>query len=56
MRLLLAPALATAILMAAPFISGQAIPRYTDLFNGKDLSGWVNVTPTPARGLSVTDC
>lgn len=47
MKFLRLAALLTAILTAASFVPGQALPRYRDLFNGKDLSGWVNVNTAP---------
>lgn len=35
--------LAAAALLAAASASAQNVPQFRDLFNGKDLSGWVNV-------------
>jgi hypothetical protein len=37
---------AAAVLMAAAF-AGQKDPEFTPLFNGRDLSGWVNVNCAP---------
>lgn len=28
-------------------LSGQEVPQFVDLFNGKDLSGWINVNTDP---------
>ena len=28
-------------------VAAQSVPRFQDLFNGKDLSGWVNVNTAP---------
>ena len=37
--------LALALLAAA--IRGQSVPEFHDLFNGRDLAGWVNVNTAP---------
>lgn len=37
---------ALALAAAIPAIA-QTVPRFTDLFNGRDLSGWVNVNTDP---------
>jgi hypothetical protein len=29
------------------FLSGNSLPQWTDLFNGQDLSGWVDVNTSP---------
>lgn len=46
---LLAPAAAGALLLAAvgASSSGPAAPGFVDLFNGRDLAGWVNVNTDP---------
>lgn len=31
----------------APWLDGMQIPQFRDLFNGKDLTGWVNVNTDP---------
>src|SRR6188508_2253254 len=39
-----------AALLLAPFAPtavGQSVPQFVDLFNGKDLTGWVNVNTAP---------
>lgn len=33
--------------LLAPLLSAQEIPQFKDLFNGKDLTGWVNVNTAP---------
>ena len=33
--------------LPATFLSGNSIPQWTDLFNGHDLSGWVDVNTSP---------
>ena len=35
------------ILLAAAAIRGAGVPEFRDLFNGKDLAGWVNVNTAP---------
>jgi hypothetical protein len=49
MRLLLASAAAGALLMVAVGepSTGLPAPGFVDLFNGKDLTGWVNVNTNP---------
>ncbi len=49
MRRLLASSATTALLVAAlgALSSGQPAPGFVDLFNGKDLAGWVNVNTSP---------
>lgn len=32
---------------AGPRLNGDALPEFRDLFNGKDLTGWVNVNTDP---------
>src|SRR5438046_5648222 len=39
--------LAAALLLAAARLRAEDIPAFRDLFNGKDLSGWVNVNTGP---------
>lgn len=36
-----------ALALLAPLLCAQEIPQFKDLFNGKDLSGWVNVNTDP---------
>jgi hypothetical protein len=47
---------AVAILVIAPSLPlrGQSVPEFRDLFNGKDLTGWVNVN-TEEKTWSVRD-
>ena len=33
--------------LPATFLSGNNLPQWTDLFNGHDLSGWVDVNTSP---------
>lgn len=49
MRQLLAPAAVGALLVivAGEPSTGPSVPRFVDLFNGRDLSGWVNVNTGP---------
>ena len=49
MRQLLAPAAVGALLVivAGEPSAGPSVPRFVDLFNGRDLSGWVNVNTSP---------
>ena len=35
------------LLLAAAAIPGAGVPEFRDLFNGKDLAGWVNVNTAP---------
>jgi hypothetical protein len=35
------------LLFAAAAIRGAGVPECRDLFNGKDLAGWVNVNTAP---------
>jgi len=35
------------LLLLAAAIRGAAVPEFRDLFNGKDLAGWVNVNTAP---------
>ncbi len=43
-KLLLAALLGGSLLLV---LRGQSVPAFRDLFNGKDLSGWVNVNTAP---------
>lgn len=49
MKLIAAIPLVVALLLAplAPTVVGQSAPGFVDLFNGKDLAGWVNVNTAP---------
>ena len=49
MKLIAATPLVAALLLAplAPTVVGQSVPQFVDLFNGKDLTGWVNVNTAP---------
>jgi hypothetical protein len=49
MRQLLAPAAVGALLVivAGEPSTGPSVPRFVDLFNGRDLTGWVNVNTNP---------
>ena len=42
-QLLTAGLLITAVLLTGAFSVAEEVPRWVDLFNGKDLTGWVNV-------------
>jgi hypothetical protein len=49
MKLLAAIPFVAALLLApfAPTAVGESVPQFVDLFNGKDLTGWVNVNTAP---------
>src|SRR5437016_12997356 len=47
MRRFAAAILAGCILLAAHAIRAADVPVFRDLFNGKDLTGWVNVNTAP---------
>lgn len=49
MRQFLAPAAVGALLVivAGEPSTGPSVPRFVDLFNGRDLSGWVDVNTSP---------
>ena len=49
MKLIAALPLIVALLLAplAPTVVGQSVSQFVDLFNGKDLTGWVNVNTAP---------
>ena len=34
--------------LAQLFLGGVELPKWKDLFNGKDLTGWVNVNTSPS--------
>jgi hypothetical protein len=42
-RFAMAAPLGALLLVAAGRLAAQGVPQFRDLFNGKDLSGWVNV-------------
>ena len=47
-----APLAVLGSLLAAVTVAGQSTESFVDLFNGKDLSGWVNVNTARTRGRS----
>ena len=53
MKQILAAGILCCLLSTAP--AGQT-PEFRDLFNGKDLSGWINVNTAPDTWASRTDC
>ncbi len=46
-RYLLTPLIAACLALPGLPLGAEAVPEWRDLFNGKDLSGWVNVNTDP---------
>ena len=47
-------ALPAALLLVLENLAGGPVPEFRDLFNGKDLAGWVNVNTARIPGRSRT--
>ena len=47
---------AAALILMLPLSAAGHTPEFRDLFNGKDLAGWVNVNTAETRGQSRMAC